>query len=68
MNITSITCGCDWIIRFRGTCRNNNNISDPVVITTDNTVIAIRATPPTLVNLFNHEIDLVGTSVVVVKS
>ena len=38
MNITIITCGCDWIIRFRGTCRKNNKTSDPVVITTDNSV------------------------------
>ena len=32
-NVTSITCGCDWDIRFRSICRNNNKISDPVVIT-----------------------------------
>ena len=34
----SITCSCDWSIRFRGTCRNTNKISDPVVITTVNEV------------------------------
>ena len=33
MNITSITCGCDWIIRFRDICRSNDKITDPVVIT-----------------------------------
>ena len=30
--------GCDWNIRFRGICRYNNKISDPVVITGVNSV------------------------------
>ena len=37
-SITSITCGSDCSIRFRGITRNNNEISDPVIMTTVNGV------------------------------
>ena len=33
-----VRSGCDWNIRFRGICRYNNKISDPVVITGVNSV------------------------------
>ena len=35
---TSISCGCGWSIRFRGIYRDNNKISDPVIITGVNLV------------------------------
>ena len=32
-NTKSITCGCDWSIRFKGNDRSNKKNSDPVIIT-----------------------------------
>ena len=32
-NVTSVTCGCKWSIRFLGIIRNKTKLSDHVVIT-----------------------------------
>jgi len=66
-NGLSITCGCDWSIRFRGICRNNNKISNPVVITIVNTVHYNTCDPSYVGHFFCHEHDLVLTSVMVVN-
>ena len=50
-NVTSITCGCDWISRFRSICRNNNKISDHVVITYINSVHS-NTCDPSYIGLF----------------
>ena len=67
-NITSATCACDWSIRFRGMCRSNNKILDPVVITSVNSLHSNTRDPSYVGQFFCHEHDMAITSVVVVKS
>ena len=45
-NFKSITCGCDQSIRFRGITRNDNKISDTIIIIIVNEVRSNTCDPP----------------------